>query len=221
MSTKILAKRLLDFLNQKEDFETQAVLKKLSCVKTSTLKHEHSDLETPKDFKLSKPPVTQAANTSLKEQAPLAVKPQVAKLSIYDKLSEKVKKSCPELRIKEHANFKKAGIPDCDVIVLTDQTVPDVYQALAKAVDKQLALTEVIFLDSSLMADLLTKTYKLALVSPHAKNVSSFMQHVKITGKKQAYIGSTPLIFLDEPSSLSTNVTNKQRLWQSIKILLS
>lgn len=221
MSTKILAKKLLNFLNQKEDFETLAVLKKLT--KTHGLSQKKDAIKTSlsKDFKLSLNPKDTTSIPEQKQDSQGSKKAQVSRLSIYDKLAEKVKKACPELRIKQHVEIKNAGIPDCDVVVLTDAKVPEVYQSLAKAIDKQLALTETIFLDSSFMGDLLTKSYKLVLASPHAKNMTSFMQHVKITGKKQAYIGSSPLLFLEEPSTLSTSVSHKQALWQSIKTILT
>lgn len=221
MITKILAKKLLNFLNQKEDFETLAVLKKLTKTHGHSQKQDARKASSSKDFKLS---LNSKDTTSLPEQKQDSHSPkkdQVSRLSIYDRLAEKVKKACPELRIKQHIEIKNAGIPDCDVIVLTDAKVPEVYQSLAKAIDKQLALTETIFLDSSFMGDLLTKSYKLVLASPHAKNMTSFMQHVKITGKKQAYIGSSPLLFLEEPNTLSTSVSHKQALWQSIKTILT
>lgn len=216
-----LAKKLLIFLKQKEDFETAKILKTFchdSKPKATRVKTEsHAMMAKPISAKLPKAPEIQ-----VHEQATSSPKPAPQpSASIFTKLKDKVKKACPELRIKELVEIKKGGIPDCDVILLTDTQVAEVYQSLAKAIDKQLALTETVLLDSQFMGDLLTKSYKLVLVSPHARNSSSFMQHVKMTGKKQTFIGSSPLIFLEEPSVLSTNIQKKQELWQTIKTHLS
>lgn len=221
MNVNLIAKKLLAFLHQKEDFETQKILSQLSnCDKKSSSHSELPVLSKPRPHlhNISKESVT---TQHVKQDNTETTKPISHSLSIYDKLIDKVQKACPELRIKKHIDIKQAGIPDCDVVLFTDTHIPEVYQSLAKAIDKQLALTETVLLDSKFMGDLLTRSYKLALVSPHAKSIPSFMQHVKFTGKKQAYIGSTPLIFLDDPQTLSTSVTQKQLLWQSIKTFLA
>lgn len=220
MKAKILARKLLGFLNQKEDFETLIVLKKLDDI-PSFLNNKNSSYSPP--LKEIKPitPIMPSPSLSPKQESPCVKASIIPKLSIYNLLSDKVKKACPELRIKEDIHLKNGGIPDCDVVILTDPQIPEVYQSLAKAIDKQIALTETVSFNSNFMSDLLTKSYKLALVSPEAKNIPSFMEHVKVTGKKQAYIGSTPIIFLDDPTTLSTSLSHKQILWQSIKTLLS
>lgn len=221
MSIKIVARNLLNFLHQNEDFETQLVLKTLAQPPAQVFKNQVKSAIPTQGFT---PPILHSAAIPAPAEKKQATKiaPSIApSLSIYDKLAEKVKKACPELHIKEHFHSaQNLSIPDCDVIILAQATIPQVYQALAKAIDKQLALTETVLLESNFMQDLLTKSYKLILAVPEAKHIPSFMQHVKVTGKKDMYIGASPLIFLEDPVTLSTNISNKQTLWQTIKALI-
>jgi hypothetical protein len=219
-AASFLANKLLQFLKQKEDFETQSVLKTLSHVKKSL--HELKSV-TPQ-APLAKPSFAKAAppletkHVAVKEVVKEAV---IERPSIYARLVDKVKKACPELKIKEHFEIKKAGIPDCDVVLLSGKLVPDVYQSLAKAIDKQLALTEIVMMESALMPDLLSKSYKLILASPSVKQMPGFMTQIKLTGKNKAYLGSSPLVFLDDPEALQANISLKQALWQTIKTQIS
>lgn len=221
MSIKILARKLLTFLHQNEDYETEVVLKTLAKKPHQFFKNDVKESLPIKDFKSPSPKVNPPVITAPKQEQAASNHTPIPQLSIYDKLAAKIKKACPELHIKEKSDLiKNVGIPDCDVIILTDAVIPEVYQSLAKAIDKQLALTETVFLNSNFMQDLLTKSYKLILAPPHAKHIPSFMEHVKVTGKKETYIGASPLLFLEDPVTLSTNISKKQVLWQTIKTLV-
>lgn len=221
MTHQNLAQKLLIFLKQKEDFETLKVLKQLTKVQKSQVKTYTKD-STQRAIPSHPSFQSQVATAPLPEpmkEAKVEIKQET--VSIYARLVDKVKKACPELRIKEHFDIKQAGIPDCDVVLLSGSSIAEVYQSLAKAIDKQLALTEIIKMESALMSDLLTRNFKLILAAPVVKQIPGFMTQVKLTGKNKAYLGSSPLVFLEEAESLATNIPLKQALWQTIKTLLS
>lgn len=221
MTASYLASLLLKFIKQTEDFETHKVLKNFTH---SRLAHEPKKAKEPV-LKTQAPyiPTHTASSQKQPQESPKETKSEikVETISIYARLADKVKKACPELRIKEHFDIKQAGIPDCDVVLLSGSSIADVYQSLAKAIDKQLALTEIIKMETALMSDLLTKSFKLILAAPQVKQIPGFMTQVKLTGKNKAYLGSSPLVFLEDADSLSQNIPLKQALWQTIKTFLT
>jgi hypothetical protein len=217
-----LAKALLKFIHQKDDLETLACLKNFQkqklpkkattiarpIVKTSLLKEEIS-------YKAQneKLPVEQKQAIAPKqEKAPV-------KFDLYQKLKDKVKKACPELTIREHVEIKTIEIPDCDVLLLAQKTIPDVYQGLMKAIDKQLGVTESILMDVSLINDLTQRHFKLILAPPFLTKWPSFMKQVRQSGKKNYFLGSSNLIFIEDAEILSSNIQLKSSLWNQIKTL--
>jgi hypothetical protein len=221
-STRRVASALLNFLKQEEDLETIHVLKRLdrSQLLQPTPK-THLEIATPQPI-IKK---TVQAQASIKAETSANATSQEIKqnpISIYARLAEKVKKACPELRIKDHFDIKKAGIPDCDVVFLGSKILPDVYGSLVKAIDKQLALTETVVMDQDLISDLLIKHYKLILVPESLKSMKALMSHVKFQPDLiSGHIGSSPIIILESPEALSQNIAKKQALWQKIKTILA
>jgi hypothetical protein len=221
MNTLALAKKLLVFLSQKEDLETQKVLKTLSMSQKKRVIQTHETIKAYKKPEFKTPTPVSEDSMAKAQEAPKAKDTPIPS-NIYSRLVHKIKKACPELRIKESFTLTKAQIPDCDVILLCAQSIPEVYQSLMKAIDKQLALTESCILDATLIDDLCIKNFKLILADPELKKAQYLMKQIKLSHDlKTHYLGSSKFIFLDGPSELVSNIPKKQVLWQTIKTILS
>jgi hypothetical protein len=208
------------FLSQKEDRETVLVKK--------TLKSEPflKDLPSPKKSTQKAPPLQVKAQEkapeiiSKEEQAPKIVPLQ--SVSLFSRLSNKVKKGCPDLRIKESLDIKPATIPDCDILFLTNAILEDVYQSLVKAVDSHFGVIETVTFENGLINDLNIRHFKLILAAPSVKTIKSFTNLVKFLPlKQQGFIGSSPVLFLETAQNLNQNPSNKHLLWQKIKTILA
>lgn len=217
-----LAKTLLKFIHQKDDLETLACLKTFQKQKqtkksTQTVKPLASRPllreEIPYKAHVQKSPVEQQPSSPPKQEiAPV-------KFDLYQKLKDKVKKACPELTLREHVEIKTIEIPDCDVLLLAQKTIPEVYQGLMKAIDKQLGVTESILMDVSLINELTQRHFKLILAPPFLTKWPSFMKQVRQSGKKNYFLGSSNLIFIEDAETLSSNIQLKSSLWNQIKTL--
>jgi len=217
--TASIAQALLSFLKQTNDVETLAVLKHLD-------QHKPRLKKEPKKIALSPllPPLQPVRIVAPEpfQEPPATQKGVAPSFGIFERLHEKVKKACPELSIKTHLEELPLSVPDCDVLLLCQKTIPDVYSALLKAIDAKLGFAESLLMDNSLIPALLNRSFKALLVPPFLQKWSSFMQHIrKIAPKKQAYFGSSPVIFLEEASLLSNDPNLKGALWQTLKTLLA
>lgn len=216
MTPQKLARQLLKFLNQKEDRES-AIVRALFISSSPSLckKIEKTDLPT---LTLKKEAIGKKVESLTQEQP--SAPPE--KLSIYTQLSEKIKKSCPDLRIKDSPSLSTQGVPDCDVLFLTlKKPLPAVYQALISAIDKQLALTEAVGFDLALMGELKNRHFKAVLITPELKAWPLFKEHLKkdpLTGK--TLLGSSVTLSLEDPEVLNSQPTTKQVLWKTLKSLL-
>jgi hypothetical protein len=208
------------FLSQKEDRETVLVKK--------TLKTEPflKDLPSPKKS-TQKAPLIQvkaqekAPEIILKEEPAAKIVPPQS-VSLFSRLSNKVKKGCPDLRLKEALDIKPATIPDCDILFLTNAILEDVYQSLVKAVDSHFGVIETVIFENGLIDDLNIRNFKLILAAPSVRTIKSFTNLVKFSqGKQQGFIGSSPVLFLETAQNLNQNPSNKHLLWQKIKTILA
>lgn len=222
MQKQQLAASLICFLKQNQDFETKAVLKTLRLEPKTQLRSIPSS-------PVASPVIAARVIEPVKKDIPPLPSVQKAKeemkfdaeQALYQKLMPRIKKACPELRIKPLKGLSKASLPDCDVILLSESLIPDVYQSLIKAIDKQLALTEAVFLEPSLMEEFLIKNFRLILAPPFTKKLKYFQSFIKKSADLQTnYLGSTEVIFLDEPDVLM-QLSKKQVLWQQIKSRLA
>ncbi len=216
-----LAQNLLNFLSQKEDFETQIVLKRLSQTK-SYPKTQHLVLQTgstpiiaphqPLQLVRNQEPITQT------KQPP---SPSYPSESIYKRMVEKIKKSCPELKIKPPLEHTSSSLPEAKVLFLNQNSMPQLYQALAEAIDKQLGVTEIVMIDHIVIKELLTKPYELILIPKTLKQSPYFKENLKSTAHPPYYrLGPSAVILIDDPDTLQ-NPSNKKQLWQMIKTLLA
>lgn len=220
--TSYLAQALLNFIHQKDDLETLACLKTLQkekpIKKTTPIPSAFSDKPLIKDAPIFKTDI-KTATIHQKPLPPQKIEKEAAKFDLYQKLKDKVKKGCPELTIREQLEFKPIEIPECDVLLLAQKQIPDVYQGLMKAIDKQLGIAEIVCMDISLINTLTARHFKLILAPPFLTKWPSFMKQIRQSGKKNYFLGSSTLIFIDDAEALSNNIQLKSSLWNQIKAL--
>jgi hypothetical protein len=218
---KKLAQDLLKFIHQSDDLENIAVLKHVIKSKTAEVKTPTAIL--PKKVQAPLKPQASVDSKTLPDlnKSPQKQEVKTIKFDLYQKLVDKVKKACPELNLRQSVEIQQVQIPDCDVLLLCQKNIPEVYQGLIKAIDKQLGLAETILMDVSLIPDLTQRHFKLILAPPFLTKWPSFMKQVRQTGKKSHFLGSSQLIFLDDEKELASDIKLKSSLWNQIKTLFA
>jgi len=218
---KKLAQDLLKFIQQSDDLENIAALKHFIKNKASNFKAPAAVFPKKRQAPYKPQAVVEHKPIPEANKTPQKQELKAVKFDLYQKLVDKVKKACPELNLRQSVEIKQVQIPDCDVLLLCQKNIPEVYQGLIKAIDKQLGLAETILMDVSLIPDLTQRHFKLILAPPFLTKWPSFMKQVRQTGKKSHFLGSSQLIFLDDEKELASDIKLKSSLWNQIKTLFA